>query len=113
MKIGLKTAISGLLLIACSTLTGADGPSLSISTWNATYLIGDTITPKTSVTVTLPAAIAGRPVTAVAASTPQGWLAAYQVTGTAKLTYNLQVNPGTLVPGNYSGTVTFTTTPSS
>jgi uncharacterized protein (TIGR03437 family) len=112
MKSGWKTRFLLILFLACAVLK-ADGPSLSITTWSATYLIGDTTTPKTSVSVTLPTTIATRPVTAVAASTPQGWLAVYQVTGSTKLTYNLQINPATLVPGNYSGTVTFTTTPAS
>src|SRR5690348_12805754 len=101
MKNALMTAILGLLLIPLGMASTSDGPTLPITTWNATYLIGDATIPKTSVTVALPATIASRPVTAVAASTPQGWLAVYQATGTAKLSYNLQINPSTLVPGNY------------
>jgi uncharacterized protein (TIGR03437 family) len=64
-------------------------------------------------TASLPAAISSLPLAVAVASAPQGWLTVTPDSGHAPLAMTVTVNPTSLTPGSYTGTITINTVPSS
>ena len=88
------------------------GPTATPATLAFTYQMNSSTLPTAAkLTASLPAAIASLPMTVVVASTPVGWLTVTPDSGHAPLAMTVTVNPTSLTPGSYSGTITINTVP--
>lgn len=100
------------LLLYGLAAAAQSGPTVTPATLAFTYQMNSSTLPATAkLTASLPAAIAGLPMTAVVASTPVGWLTVTPDSGHAPLAMTVTVNPTSLTPGSYSGTITINTVP--
>src|SRR4051794_17512125 len=103
-----------LLSLFCATVAAAQsaGPTVSPSSLTFNYQVNSTAFPAPAkITATLPAALTALPVSVVFASSPQGWLTVTPDSGHSPLAMTVTVNPTSLTPGSYSGTITVNTVP--
>ncbi|HUA57356.1 MAG TPA: hypothetical protein VML19_01290 [Verrucomicrobiae bacterium] len=103
-----------LALSATAIFAQSSGPSATPGSLSFSYQINSSTFPAAAkVTVTLPTAISSLPLSVSVSSTPQGWLTVTPSSGNAPLTLQVVVNPTSLAPGSYVGTITINTVPSS
>jgi uncharacterized protein (TIGR03437 family) len=101
-----------LLVLFSAAAAAQSGPTVTPATLAFSYQMNSATLPASAkLTASLPAAIATLPVKAVVASTPVGWLTVTPDTGHAPLALTVTVNPTTLTPGSYIGTITVNTVP--
>jgi uncharacterized protein (TIGR03437 family) len=90
------------------------GPTATPGSLSFSYQINSTAFPAAAkVTVSLPASVATLPLSVTFNSTPQGWLTVTPASGYAPLNLSVVVNPTSMSPGSYVGTITVNTTPPS
>lgn len=107
----MKCLIS-LLLGAGLAAAQSPGPTVSPATLSFSYQANSTTFPAPAkLTASLPAAISNVPMAAVVASTPQGWLTVTPDSGHSPMAMTVTVNPTSLTPGSYTGTITINTVP--
>src|SRR5689334_2157114 len=100
------------LLLSVWTAHAQSGPTANPGALSFTYQVNSTAFPAAGkVTVTLPTASAGLPMTVTTSSAPSGWLTVTPDTGHSPLALTVVVNPTSLAPGSYSGTITVNTIP--
>jgi uncharacterized protein (TIGR03437 family) len=100
------------LLLYGVVAAGQSGPTVTPATLAFTYQMNSAVLPAPAkLTASLPAAIASLPVKAVVASSPVGWLTVTPDSGHAPLSLTVTVNPTSLTPGSYTGTITINTVP--
>src|SRR5689334_23187146 len=88
------------------------GPTVSPASLSFTYQVNSTTFPAPAkLTATLPAATSSLPITVGVSSSPQGWLTVTPDTGHSPLAMTVTVNPTSLTPGSYMGTITINTVP--
>jgi len=103
-----------LALPAITAFAQSSGPSATPGSLSFSYQVNSSVFPSAAkVSVTLPAAISSLPLSVAVSSTPQGWLTVTPSSGYAPLTLQVLVNPTSLAPGSYVGTITINTVPSS
>ena len=110
---GTRAALVGLAL-ACSGLaaTTSSGPTASPTSLTFSYQVNNATLPAAAkVTVTLPSTKSTLPMTVVAASAPQGWLTVSPDSGRSPLALSVEVNPTSMAPGSYFGTITIDAVP--
>lgn len=101
-----------LLLVAGMASAQSSGPTVSPTSLNFTYQVNSTTFPAAAkLTATLPAATASLPISVAVASSPQGWLTVTPDIGRSPLAMTVTVNPTSLTPGSYTGTITINTMP--
>jgi uncharacterized protein (TIGR03437 family) len=103
-----------LSLLFCAGFAAAQspGPTVSPASLSFTYQVNSTAFPAAAkLTATLPAATSTLPITVTVASAPQGWLTVTPDIGRSPLAMTVTVNPTSLTPGSYSGTITINTVP--
>jgi uncharacterized protein (TIGR03437 family) len=103
-----------LSLLFCAAIASAQssGPTVSPTSLSFTYQVNSRAFPAAAkLTATLPAATSTLPITVTAASAPQGWLTVTPDLGRSPLAMTVTVNPTSLTPGSYSGTITINTVP--
>jgi uncharacterized protein (TIGR03437 family) len=104
-----------LLLLLCSAgfaVAQSAGPTVTPSSLTFTYQVNSSTFPAPGkLTATLPAATSTLPITVAVSSSPQGWLTVTPDTGHSPLAMTVTVNPTSLTPGSYSGTITINTIP--
>ena len=101
-------------MVLCAVIAAAQsaGPTASPSSLTFSYQVNSTAFPApVKVTATLPAAISSLPLSVVFTSSPQGWLTVTPDSGHSPLALTVTVNPTSLTPGSYSGTITVNTVP--
>lgn len=101
-------------LLFCAGIAAAQssGPTVSPTSLSFSYQVNSTTFPTAAkLTATLPAATASLPITVTVASAPQGWLTVTPDLGRSPLAMTVTVNPTSLTPGSYSGTITINTIP--
>jgi uncharacterized protein (TIGR03437 family) len=104
--------LSVLLLLAGAAAAQSVGPSVTPTSLVFTYQVNSATAPSPGkLTATLPAAIASLPISVAVTSSPQGWLTVTPDTGHSPLAMTVTVNPTSLTPGSYSGTITINTVP--
>jgi uncharacterized protein (TIGR03437 family) len=109
MKRVIALFFCGAMLVA-----KAAGPTVTAGTLSFTYEVNSSTFPAAQkVTATLPAAISTLPMTVATASTPPGWLTVTPSTGHSPLAMTVTVNPTSLTPGSFSGTITIDSQPTS
>jgi len=92
----------------------SSGPTATPGSLSFSYQINSSTFPSAAkVTVSLPASISTLPLTVTFNSTPQGWLTVTPASGYAPLALSVVVNPTSMSPGSYVGTITVNTTPAS
>src|SRR5271157_3112859 len=103
------------LVLSASWAWGqSTGPTATPGSLSFSYQINSTAFPAAAkVTVSLPASTATLPLTVSFNSTPQGWLTVTPGSGYAPLALSVVVNPTSMSPGSYVGTITVNTTPAS
>ncbi len=90
----------------------SSGPTASPTTLSFSYQVNSTNYPAPAkLTATLPAASSALPMSVAVAATPQGWLTVTPDTGRSPLALTVSVNPTSLTPGSYGGTITINTVP--
>jgi uncharacterized protein (TIGR03437 family) len=103
-----------LLLLAGLAAAQTPGPTAKPSSVNFTYQVNSPTFPAAAkVTASLPAAISSLPMNVTTTSTPPGWLTVTPDTGHSPLALTVTVNPTTLTPGSYPGTIRIDTVPAS
>lgn len=101
-----------LLAVAGAAAAQSAGPTVSPTTLAFTYQVNSTTMPAPAkLNATLPAASASATMSVTTASSPQGWLTVTPDTGHSPLALTVTVNPTSLTPGSYSGTITINTVP--
>jgi uncharacterized protein (TIGR03437 family) len=101
-----------LLCFAGLAAAQSSGPTVSPTSLSFTYQVNSTTFPAAAkLTATLPAATSSLAITVLVASSPQGWLTVTPDTGHSPLAMTVTVNPTSLTPGSYSGTITINTLP--
>ncbi len=103
-----------LVLLSCATVAAAQssGPTVSPTALSFTYQVNSTTFPAPAkLTATLPAATSTLPISVVMASSPQGWLTVTPDSGHSPLAMTVTVNPTSLTPGSYAGSITINTVP--
>jgi hypothetical protein len=103
-----------LPLLFCAGIAAAQsgGPTVSPTSLNFTYQVNSTTFPAAAkLTATLPAATNSLAITVAVASSPQGWLTVTPDSGHSPLAMTVTVNPTSLTPGSYTGTITINTSP--
>jgi uncharacterized protein (TIGR03437 family) len=101
-----------LLFWAAAAAAQSAGPSVTPTSLSFTYQVNSTTLPAAAkLNATLPAASASLTLSVAVASAPQGWLTVTPDTGHSPLPLTVTVNPTSLTPGSYSGTVTINTVP--
>src|SRR5438309_142173 len=101
-------------LVFCAAAAAAQsaGPTASPASLTFNYQVSSTVYPApVKVTATLPAAISTLPMAVVFSSSPQGWLTVTPDSGHSPLAMTVTVNPTSLTPGSYSGTIVVNTVP--
>ncbi len=112
MKSRAANALVWAFLVVWPAFGQSTGPVASPTSLMFTYQVNSTTYPAAGkVTVTLPAAAALLPLSVTVASAPQGWLTVTPDAGKSPLALTVTVNPTTLSPGSYSGTITVNTLP--
>ena len=103
-----------LVLSTCCGYGQSTGPTATPGSLSFSYQVNSSTYPAAAkVTVSLPASIATLPLTVTFNSTPQGWLTVTPGAGYAPLALSVVVNPTSMAPGSYVGTITVNTTPAS
>ncbi len=103
-----------LVLSATAIFAQSSGPSATPGSLSFSYQVNSSTFPAAAkVSVTLPAAIASLPIAVSVTSTPQGWLTVTPSSGYAPMNLQVLVNPTSLAPGSYIGTIMINTVPSS
>src|SRR5579883_1009699 len=103
-----------LLLYAGLAAGQSPGPSVTPASLSFSYQVNSSSFPAPAkLTASLPAPVSALPMTVTVASNPQGWLTVTPNSGHSPLTLSVTVNPTTLTPGSYSGTITIDTVPAS
>ena len=88
------------------------GPTVTPTALHFSYQVNSVAMPAAAkLTATLPAAISGLAMTVTVASAPQGWLTVTPASGHSPMALTVTVNPTSLTPGGYSGTITINTVP--
>ena len=106
--------VIALFFCAAMVVAKAAGPTVTAGTLSFTYEVNSSTFPASQkVTATLPAAISTLPMTVATASTPPGWLTVTPGTGHSPLAMTVTVNPTSLTPGSFSGTITIDSQPTS
>jgi uncharacterized protein (TIGR03437 family) len=103
-----------LPLLVCAGIAAAQsaGPTVSPTSLSFNYQVNSTTFPAAAkLTATLPAATSNLPIGVAVASAPQGWLTVTPDTGHSPLAMTVTVNPTSLTPGSYTGTITINTIP--
>lgn len=104
--------IPALLLWAGMAAAQSAGPTVTPASLSFTYQVNSTTLPAAAkLNATLPAANASATLAVSVASSPQGWLTVTPDTGHSPLALTVTVNPTSLTPGSYSGTITINTVP--
>ena len=101
-------------LLFCAIIAAAQsaGPTVSPSSLTFNYQVNSTTYPApVKLTATLPAAISSLPLSVLFTSSPQGWLTVTPDSGRSPLALTVTVNPTSLTPGSYAGTITVNTVP--
>ena len=110
-----RTWIAGLTVLLLWTGAAnaqSSGPTASPTTLSFSYQVNSTTYPAAAkLTATLPAASVALPMSVTVAATPQGWLTVTPDTGRSPLALTVSVNPTSLTPGSYGGTITINTIP--
>jgi uncharacterized protein (TIGR03437 family) len=101
-----------LLVFAGMAAAQSTGPTVTPSSLSFTYQVNSTTFPAPGkLTATLPAATTTLPISVVVSSAPVGWLTVTPDSGHSPLAMTVTVNPTSLTPGSYSGTITINTVP--
>jgi uncharacterized protein (TIGR03437 family) len=101
------------LMLYGAAAAAQSGPTVTPATVAFTYQMNSpTLPAPAKLTASLPAAIASLPLTAVVVSSPVGWLTVTPDSGHAPFAMTVTVNPTSLTPGSYTGTITINTVPS-
>jgi uncharacterized protein (TIGR03437 family) len=101
------------LLLYGAAAVAQSGPTVTPATLTFTYQMNSAAVPAPAkLTASLPAATATLPLTAVVVSNPVGWLTVTPDSGHAPFAMTVTVNPTSLTPGSYLGTITINTVPS-
>jgi len=88
------------------------GPTVTPSSLTFNYQVNSATLPSAAkLTATLPASLSSLAMTVTVASSPQGWLTVTPASGHSPLAMTVTVNPTSLTPGSYTGTITINTTP--
>src|SRR3954452_8269099 len=101
-------------ILFCAGIAAAQsaGPTASPSSLTFNYQVNSSIFPAAAkLTATLPAATSSLPLSVVSSSSPQGWLTVTPDSGHSPLALTVTVNPTSLTPGSYSGTITINSVP--
>jgi uncharacterized protein (TIGR03437 family) len=100
------------LLLYAAVAAAQSGPTVTPATLAFTYQMNSATLPAAAkLTAALPAAIATLPMTAVVVSSPVGWLTVTPDSGHSPFAMTVTVNPTSLTPGSYSGTITINSVP--
>jgi uncharacterized protein (TIGR03437 family) len=100
--------------LACAAVAQgqSSGPTVTPASLIFAYQVNSTTFPTPAkLTASLPAAVSTLALSVVVASTPQGWLTVTPDSGHAPLSMTVTVNPTSLTPGSYTGTITINTVP--
>jgi len=101
-----------LLLYAGLAAGQSSGPTVTPTSLSFSYQVNSSSFPAAAkLTASLPAAISSLSMTVTVASAPQGWLTVTPDSGHSPLALTVTVNPTTLTPGSYTGTITINTVP--
>lgn len=101
-----------LLFFAGIAAAQSAGPTVSPTSLSFTYQVNSTTFPAAGkLNATLPAATSTLPISVTVASAPQGWLTVTPDSGHSPLAMTVTVNPTSLTPGSYTGTITINTVP--
>ncbi len=112
MKRRAANALLWTCLVVWPAFGQSTGPVASPPSLQFTYQVNSTLYPAAAkVTVTLPASTALVPLSVTVVSGPQGWLTVTPDAGKSPLALTVTINPTTLSPGSYSGTITVNTVP--
>jgi uncharacterized protein (TIGR03437 family) len=104
--------IIALLVWTAAAAAQSAGPTVTPASLSFTYQVNSATLPAPAkLNATLPAASAGATLSVVVASGPQGWLTVTPDTGHSPLALTVTVNPTSLTPGAYSGTISINTVP--
>lgn len=88
------------------------GPTVTPASLSFNYQVNSTTLPAAAkLTATLPASISSLAMTVTVTSSPQGWLTVTPNSGHSPLALTVTVNPTSLTPGSYTGTIAINTTP--
>src|SRR3954452_18668949 len=101
-------------ILFCAGIAAAQsaGPTASPGSLTFNYQVNSTIFPAPAkLTATLPAATSTLSLSVVSSSSPQGWLTVTPDSGHSPLAMTVTVNPTSLTPGSYSGTITINSVP--
>src|SRR3954449_4008737 len=102
------------VILFCAGIAAAQsaGPTASPGSLTFNYQVNSTAFPAPAkLTATLPAATSTLAMSVVFTSSPQGWLTVTPDSGHSPLALTVTVNPTSLTPGSYSGTITINTVP--
>lgn len=103
---------AGLFLWTGLAAAQSSGPTTSPTTLSFSYQVNSTNYPAPAkLTATLPAASSAMPLSVTVSATPPGWLTVTPDSGHSPMALSVIVNPTTLTPGSYSGTITINTVP--
>jgi uncharacterized protein (TIGR03437 family) len=109
---GMKRRLLPLLAWAGLAYGQSAGPTVTPSSLTFNYQVNSTTLPAAAkLTATLPASLSTSTLTVTVASTPQGWLTVTPASGHSPLAMTVTVNPTSLTPGSYLGTITINTSP--
>jgi uncharacterized protein (TIGR03437 family) len=101
-----------LFLFAGIAAAQSVGPTVTPASLSFTYQVNSTTFPAPAkLTATLPAATSTLPISVTVSSAPVGWLTVTPDSGHSPLAMTVTVNPTSLTPGSYSGTITINTVP--
>src|SRR4051812_28506601 len=101
-------------ILFCAGIAAAQsaGPTANPGSLMFNYQVNSTIFPAPAkLTATLPAAMSTLALSVVFTSSPQGWLTVTPDSGHSPLAMTVTVNPTSLTPGSYSGTITINSVP--
>src|ERR1051325_11490690 len=112
-KAGMK-CLPAILFCAGIAAAQSAGPTANPGSLTFNYQVNSTIFPAPAkLTATLPAATSTLAMSVVFTSSPQGWLTVTPDSGHSPLALTVTVNPTSLTPGSYSGTITINSIPAS
>jgi uncharacterized protein (TIGR03437 family) len=101
------------LLLVAAAAAAQSGPTATPSTLSFTYQMNSSTLPAAAkLAASLPASISTLPMSAVVSCSPVGWLTVTPDTGHSPMAMTVSVNPTSLTPGSYTGTITINTVPS-
>ena len=104
--------MAGMLLCAWSAKAQSSGPTATPASLSFNYQVNSTTYPAAAkVTASLPASLSSYTLTVMTASVPSGWLTVTPDSGRSPLALSVLVNPTSLAPGSYIGTITINTIP--